>query len=251
MRLNPRIPLATPVHNYTFAKLIPIDGVGDAWEFLINPTSIDISFGATHDEKITPGGWTPHRQYIHPDSEQLTLSVILTTPSRGDVSELIIALKGMTTPENGEISPIEVVLEWGERRSKPSWVTSCNFTETEWLSGRCTRAEGTITLIESGLSDDEAVARNLGEPAAVSPSMDAQLITGNVVNFREVHDTLRLSPFDVDSDFLGEDFTTIDASVYAQRALPPLQNAVKEAVNTVVNESSTLGSVIQRIDWLF
>lgn len=120
------------------------------YDFLVNPSSIEVRTGANLESLPSNGTNVPRIQFRYGEAQTLTLNgVLMLTPgNRQSLKPLLDAGIGLCRITSALTSPI-VSFVWGSRRFSPAMVQSFEFTETMWTStGEPTRAEGKFTLVE-------------------------------------------------------------------------------------------------------
>lgn len=124
---------------------------GARFDFLVNPSSIDIKAGANVESVPSHGTNVPRLMFRYGEARTLTLSgVVMATPgNKRSLSPLLDEGVKMTRIDTKTMKPPVVSFVWGQRRFSPAFVTNFTFKETMWTTeGFASRAEGEFSLIE-------------------------------------------------------------------------------------------------------
>ena len=143
MQTNPLVKLKKLSDtNPVFAALVPANGKGETIPFILNPTSLGQSFGATITESQIYKGNSPSNWVGYKADRIQVGGLTLSAGGHHDVSSLIKLLKDTVTKD--------VVFNYvhGNRIIESVRVVSGNAVESMWLGGIPTEAEATLELMK-------------------------------------------------------------------------------------------------------
>lgn len=211
-----------------YACIKSLDDSGIEFPFLISPTSLNISSGASYAQIATSGTNVPRQYFSYGMPKVMNINGAIFTTQKLDKSlqPLLDYLENLvhSKPSNNKYRADFISFNWGSRIFKPAVVTSYSYVEQLWSYGEPVFASLDMTLLE--VSDNQVNPTTITSTSTDDANFTERQVRDGIISAKSSLPA-SFTTYNVDFDPITNVFNVVDGNGIVLRELGGLNSLGK------------------------